>query len=201
MNFWRIGDVLVYGKDFEDAKRFHDYIEQKNRDGDRAMDIDALVKETDTNVIETDPVEEINRWLRDEAFESDLIEWWNEYCDRNRYYDDRIEQYGNAEDYVKRTYCDYESMFEELNRMYSDNTPYYGEYIKPDNGYGATVGDFGDVWDDYNYDTLAEFFYQENYSPDDAISDIIDEFGALEDQYEDEELDYQEWLEANEVKK
>ena len=194
MKFYRRDEKLFYGENFEDAMLFADYLNQL--DGEHRFDYSGLLKETDVD--ETTLEDTIAEYLRDEMSEDDLISNWNDYIDTNKY-EERIDYYNNARDYVEMMYCDSESMLEALDRLYSSNVPYYGKYIIEDYGSGERVGYFEDVWDERNYEILAEWLAEGNNSTDDELQEIIDEFEQLEETYDDEHDSYVEWLEERET--
>lgn len=104
-----------------------------------------------------DTLKEAVRVAWDDLNESDKVELWNEYCDNNRYYDERI--YG----------------MDELDDLYMDSTPSeilnlaYGNDFNPRSyyfrhtGYGLESADYPDGWMEFddikdwlidNYDRL-----------------------------------------------
>ena len=202
MKYWRINNKLICGKNFDEAVKFADYLRhlEDGDYGDNLLDYTELFREDDPSVRETSLCEEIRTYLMEDAFEHDCIEWWNDYCDHNRYYEDRIEVYGNAREYAERMYCDPESILDELDRLYSDDTPYYGEYFKGDSGHGATVGYFNAVWDDYMYRDLADWFADGNGEPNNDIEALIDEFNEVTKTFEEEEDGFRAFMEVEEQK-
>lgn len=189
MKFYRRDKKLYVGKDFEDAMLFAEYMD--TLDGNIPVKYSKLFKEGE--IPETTLEDEIENYLRYEMGEGNIIELWNEYVDNNCY-GGRIDYYGNARDYVSMLCADSEEELDMLDRLYSSDVPYYGEYIVADCGHGIHVGDYSDVWDDSNYTDLAQWI-SHGYSHCHEVEDIIDEFSDAEESYDDAEDTYQEWLE------
>ena len=144
------------------------------------------------NLKETSLKNEIENYLRYEADEIDCIYLWNEYCDQANYSDEEILHYGDADMFVRNTFSDWETMYEELDRLYYNGARYTADYIILDHGHGDVIGDFNEVWDDYNYEQLAEWLADGN-SYSEPVRTIMDEFTICD-------ADYELWQEEKEKK-
>ena len=88
-----------------------------------------------------------------------------------------IERYVSALDYVAIRYCDAESQLEELDRLYSGNVPYYGDYIIPDCGRGDQVGSLDDLIEPGDYRIITDYLMKDPFKFIDKIED--EEFNEL----------------------
>lgn len=107
-------------------------------------------------------------YLETEIEENDLVYIWNEYCDKNKYYDDRIFQMGELDDYVGEGYAT--EILDRFRDGFSIDDDYFVETI-----YG--IESFNIV-DEYIYfDDLVEYMVrnEEDFGMD-RIREIFEEY-------------------------
>ena len=92
-----------------------------------------------------------------------------------------IERYINALEYVTNMYCDAEHQLVELNELYSDYVPYYGDYIILDCGHGDQVGSLDDLIEPSDYRTITDYLMKDPFKFIDKIED--EEFSELVSDY------------------
>lgn len=92
-----------------------------------------------------------------------------------------IERYVSALDYVQMQYVDTDCQLTELNRLYSDNVPYYGDYIILDCGHGDQVGSLDDLIEPSDYWVIIDYLMKNPFKyldkiDDEDFSDVVEEF-------------------------
>lgn len=106
-------------------------------------------------------------YLENEIEENDLVYIWNEYCDKNKNFDDRIFQMGELDDYVGKGYAT--EILDRFSDDFSIRDDYFVETI-----YG--IESFN-VVDEYIYfDDLVEYIVrnEEDFGMD-RIREIFEE--------------------------
>lgn len=121
-------------------------------------------------------IERVTEIINDMS-EGDMIYIHNEYCEANRYYDDRIEDYYSLDDLccgMKPT-----EIIEKFGDLYNSNSEYIKFTI-----YGAESAD----WTDVMVDDIAVYCIdnEESFYNDD-IQEVIDEYLEEDEEEEEEE--------------
>lgn len=94
-----------------------------------------------------------------------------------------IDRYISALDYVQVKYVDTSLQLEELNRLYSNAVPYYGDYIILDCGHGDQVGSLDDLIEPNNYRTITDYlikdplrFYGVLFFEDETFKELVSDY-------------------------
>lgn len=92
-----------------------------------------------------------------------------------------IQRYVSALDYVQEQYVDTDNQLAELDRLYSDGVPYYGDYIILDCGHGDQVGSLDDLIEPGDYRIITDYLMEDPFKFIDKIED--EEFSELVSDY------------------
>ena len=111
--------------------------------------------------------------------DSELIDLWNEYCDNNRYYDDRIEYFDEG---VFNDLMAGKTPYEIYQIIDNSDISFFDDYCRY-NGYELNT--FSDVYDSIDIDDLVEWVIEEE--KDICNFDIDGLYNELNSEDEDEE--------------
>ena len=112
--------------------------------------------------------------------DSELIDLWNEYCDNNRYYDDRIEYFDES---VFNDLMAGKTPYEIYQIIDNSDISFFDDYCRY-NGYDE-LNTFSDVYDSIDIDDLVEWVIEEE--KDICNFDIDGLYNELNSEDEDEE--------------
>ena len=112
--------------------------------------------------------------------DSELIDLWNEYCDNNRYYDDRIEYFDEG---VFNDLMAGKTPYEIYQIIDNSDISFFDDYCRY-NGYDE-LNTFSDVYDSIDIDDLVEWVIEEE--KDICNFDIDGLYNELNSEDEDEE--------------
>jgi len=112
--------------------------------------------------------------------DSELIDLWNEYCDNNRYYDDRIEYFDEG---VFNDLMAGKTPYEIYQIIDNSDISFFDDYCRY-NGYDE-LNTFSDVYDSIDIDNLVEWVIEEE--KDICNFDIDELYNELNSEDEDEE--------------
>ena len=111
--------------------------------------------------------------------DSEMINLWNEYCDNNRYYDDRIEYFDEG---VFNDLMSGKTPWEIYQIIDNSDISYNDDYCHYD---GYELNTFSDVYDSIDIDNLVEWGIEEK--KDICNFDIDGLYNELNNEDEDEE--------------
>lgn len=115
----------------------------------------------------------------DNMSDSEMINLWNEYCDDNRYYDDRIEYFDEG---VFNDLMAGKTPYEIYQIIDNSDISFFDDYYRYD---GYELNTFSDVYDSIDIDNLVEWVIEEEN--DLCNSDIDELYNKLNDEDEDED--------------
>lgn len=102
----------------------------------------------------------------DNMSDSEMIELWNEFCDDNRYYDDRIEYFDEG---VFNDLMAGKTPYEIYQIIDNSDISFFDDYYRYD---GYELNTFSDVYDSIDIDNLVEWVIEEE---NDLCNSDIDE--------------------------
>ena len=116
-------------------------------------------------------------------YDYEIIEMWNEYCDNNGYYDDKVFAMSEVDDVV---FYDKDLSLETVQWLQDNDFDPTDDYFAYD---GYDIETFCDIYDKVNEGELADYI-EDNDDPlgNDEIEEILEE----EDEDEDEEGEEEE---------
>lgn len=115
----------------------------------------------------------------DNMSDSEMINLWNEFCDDNCYYDDRIEYFDEG---VFNDLMAGKTPYEIYQIIDNSDISFFDDYYRYD---GYELNTFSDVYDSIDIDNLVEWVIEEEN--DLCNSDIDELYSKLNDEDEDEE--------------
>lgn len=115
----------------------------------------------------------------DNMSDSEMIELWNEYCDDNRYYEDRIEYFNESvfNDLMAR-----KTPYEIYQIIDNSDISFFDDYCRYN---GEEFNTFTDIYDSIDIGDLVEWVIEEEN--DLCNSDIDELYNKLSNEDEDEE--------------